>query len=101
MSFCATANTRWCGPAVTPGGNSGPQSRLATCQPPSASRTPATRLNVIGSLLGLPTRAVAEVVEPFLIRSGLVTTDDQGRQQLTAAGRVRVAGRNQDHAEGD
>ena len=44
------------------------------------------RLNVIASLVGLPSRTVAEVTEPFLIRAGLLTKDDQGRRQLTAAG---------------
>ncbi len=32
----------------------------------------ASRLNVIGSLLGLPTRTVAQVTEPFLMRIGLM-----------------------------
>lgn len=47
----------------------------------------ATRLNVISSRLGLPTRTVSEVVEPFLIRAGLIVKDDQGKRQLTAEGR--------------
>lgn len=47
----------------------------------------ASRLNVIASRLGLPTRTVAEVTEPFLIRVGLVAKDDQGRRELTAEGR--------------
>ena len=46
-----------------------------------------SRLNVIASMLGLPSRTVAEVSEPFLIRSGLVIKDDQGRRQLTSEGR--------------
>lgn len=46
-----------------------------------------TRLNMLASRLGLPTRTVAEVTEPFLIRSGLVVKDEQGRRQLTAEGR--------------
>jgi Holliday junction DNA helicase RuvB len=50
-----------------------------------------TRLNVLASHLGLPTRTVAEVSEPFLIRSGLVVKDDQGRRQLTAEGREHAA----------
>lgn len=49
------------------------------------------RLNVIASTLGLPSRTVSEVVEPFLLRSGLVAKDDQGRRQLTAAGREWVS----------
>lgn len=46
-----------------------------------------TRLNVLASRLGLPTRTLAEVTEPFLLRAGLVVKDDQGRRELTAEGR--------------
>ena len=45
------------------------------------------RLNVLASRLGLPSRTVAEVTEPFLIRAGLVIKDDQSKRQLTAEGR--------------
>jgi Holliday junction DNA helicase RuvB len=48
------------------------------------------RLNVITSLLGLPSRTVSEVVEPYLIRAGLVVKDDQGRRQLTGLGHQNV-----------
>jgi Holliday junction DNA helicase RuvB len=51
----------------------------------------ASRLNVIASRLGLPSRTVAEVTEPFLIRSGLLAKDDQGRRQLTADGRLHLS----------
>jgi Holliday junction DNA helicase RuvB len=44
------------------------------------------RLNVLASSLGLPTRTISAVTEPFLIRAGLVAKDDQSRRQLTAAG---------------
>jgi Holliday junction DNA helicase RuvB len=44
------------------------------------------RLNVLASAIGLPTRTVSQVTEPFLIRAGLVTKDDQSRRQLTARG---------------
>jgi Holliday junction DNA helicase RuvB len=44
------------------------------------------RLNVIASMIGLPNRTITTVTEPFLIRSGLLTKDDQGRRQLTARG---------------
>jgi Holliday junction DNA helicase RuvB len=50
-----------------------------------------SRLNVIGSMLGLPSRTIAEVTEPFLVRSGLIVKDDQGRRQLTAQGREHVS----------
>jgi Holliday junction DNA helicase RuvB len=51
----------------------------------------AGRLNVIASRVGLPARTVAEVVEPYLIRTGLVIKDDQGRRQLTAEGREHLS----------
>jgi Holliday junction DNA helicase RuvB len=51
----------------------------------------ANRLNVIASMLGLPARTVSQVTEPFLIRAGLLIKDDQGRRQLTAQGRERLA----------
>ena len=50
-----------------------------------------TRLNVVASMLGLPSRTVAEVTEPFLIRSGLIVKDDQGRRQLTADARMYLS----------
>ena len=50
-----------------------------------------SRLNVIASRLGLPTRTVSEVTESFLIRSGFVEKDDQGRRQLTALGRDHLS----------
>ena len=50
-----------------------------------------TRLNVIASLLGLPTRTVSEVTEPYLQRAGLIVKDDQGRRQLTQIGREHLS----------
>lgn len=49
------------------------------------------RLNVIASSLGLPARTVSHVTEPFLIRAGFVTKDDQSRRQLTAEGFKQVS----------
>jgi holliday junction DNA helicase RuvB len=49
-----------------------------------------TRLNMLASRLGLPSKTVAEVTEPFLIRASLIVKDDQGRRLLTAAGREHV-----------
>lgn len=46
----------------------------------------STRLNVISSVIGLAPATIAQVVEPFLIRSGLVTKDKNGLRQLTAEG---------------
>jgi Holliday junction DNA helicase RuvB len=51
------------------------------------------RLNVIASILGLPTRTVSQVQEPFLLRAGLVVKDDQGKRTLTRVG--------YDHLNGD
>jgi Holliday junction DNA helicase RuvB len=51
----------------------------------------ASRLNVIASRLGLHSRTVAEVVEPYLIRIGLVVKDDQCRRELTAEGREHLS----------
>jgi Holliday junction DNA helicase RuvB len=51
----------------------------------------ASRLNVVASRLGLPSRTVAEVTEPFLIRAGLVMKDEQARRQLTAEGREHLS----------
>jgi Holliday junction DNA helicase RuvB len=56
----------------------------------------ADRLNVIASILGLPTRTVSEVTEPFLLRIGLIVKDDQGRRQLTAKGREQLSNCRQD-----
>ena len=50
-----------------------------------------SRLNVLACMLGLPTRTLSTVTEPFLIRAGLVVKDDGGRRQITAAGREQVS----------
>ena len=52
------------------------------------------RVNVIGSLLGLPARTISHVVEPFLLRSGLIVKDDGGRRQLTLAGHEHLSKSN-------
>jgi len=53
----------------------------------------ATRLNVLASMLGLPSRTVSEVTEPFLMRVGLIIKDDQGRRTLTQKGLDHVRNR--------
>lgn len=50
-----------------------------------------TRLNVIASILSLPARTVSQVVEQFLIRSGLIVKDKNGLRELTVLGREHVA----------
>lgn len=57
-----------------------------------------TRLNVIASVLGLPTRTVSEVTEPFLVRSGIIVKDEQGRRNLTALGREHLLKLRQESA---
>lgn len=59
----------------------------------------ASRLNVLASLLGLPSRTVSQVVEPFLLRSGLVVKDDNGRRELTAKGMERLPNSEQHRDE--
>lgn len=49
-----------------------------------------SRLNVIASVLGLPTRTVSEVTESYLIRSGMIDKDKSGMRQLTAKGLQHV-----------
>jgi len=51
----------------------------------------SSRLNVLASLLGLPTRTVQAVIEPVCIRLGLLMKDDQGRRQLTSRGREHLS----------
>jgi Holliday junction DNA helicase RuvB len=51
----------------------------------------ASRLNVLASMMGLPPRTVSTVVEPFLLRVGLVVKDDGGRRQITPAGREHLS----------
>lgn len=56
-----------------------------------------SRLNVVSSKLGLPSRTVAEVNEPYLIRAGLVIKDDQGRRILSSKGREHLLGDRLQH----
>ena len=49
-----------------------------------------SRLNVIASLLGLPTRTVSEVTEQFLIRANLIAKSKDGQRELTCKGREHV-----------
>ena len=49
------------------------------------------RLNVVASVLGLPTRTVSNVTEQFLIRAGLIEKDKAGLRELTVRGREHLA----------
>jgi holliday junction DNA helicase RuvB len=44
------------------------------------------RVNVLASELGVPLKTITTVMEPFYLRSGLVTKDDQSRRVLTEKG---------------
>lgn len=55
-----------------------------------------TRLNVLASLLALPSRTISEVTEPILIRLGLLTKDNQGRRCLTAKGHEHLSQSSED-----
>ncbi len=52
------------------------------------------QLNVIASCLSLPARTVSTVIEPFLLRSGLIEKSRQSRRTLTAKGREHLQGKN-------
>lgn len=53
------------------------------------------RLNVLSSSLGLPSRTISQVTEPFLVRAGLIAKDEQSRRSLTAKGYEHVAKQRQ------
>jgi len=48
--------------------------------------TKSLRLNVLGSLLGIGSKVVSDVIEPYLVRSGLLIKDKNGLRQLTQEG---------------
>ena len=48
--------------------------------------TKSLRLNVLASVLGMAPRTLSEVIEPFLVRSGLLIKDKNGLRQLTQDG---------------
>ena len=50
----------------------------------------ASRLGIIASRIAMPSHTVQQVVEPYLLRSGLISKDD-GRRELTREGREHVA----------
>ena len=49
------------------------------------------RVNVLASSLGVPTKTLTAVQEPFLIRLGLIDKDEVSRRFLTAKGREHLA----------
>jgi Holliday junction DNA helicase RuvB len=61
-----------------------------------AEHNTPVRLNVIASILGVNSRNVSEVLELYLLRSGLITKIDSGRT-LTAAGIQYVKSHGEDN----
>lgn len=57
----------------------------------SALSEGALRLNVLCSILGIDSKSVSEVVEPYLLRANLIVKDEQSRRNLTALGREHLA----------
>lgn len=51
----------------------------------------ASRLNVLASILALPNRTLTQVVEPFLLRTGLIQKDNNGLRELTSKGREHLS----------
>jgi Holliday junction DNA helicase RuvB len=49
------------------------------------------RLNVLASMLGVSTKVLTKTVEGFLLRSGMIVKDDQGRRNLTEIGQNHLA----------
>jgi len=49
-------------------------------------------VNVLASHLGLPTRTVTTVIEPFIIRSGLMEKGKQSKRYLTPKGKEHLTG---------
>lgn len=50
-----------------------------------------TQLSVLASCLGLPTKTVTTVIEPFLLRSGLIEKGKQSKRYLTTRGKEHLA----------
>ena len=51
-----------------------------------AGRTEPTRLSTLESALGIHRRTLQTVIEPFLVRAGLIERSDKGRE-ITEEGR--------------
>ena len=49
------------------------------------------RVNLLASALGLPTKTLTSVQEPFLIRAGLIDKDEASRRVLTPKGREHLS----------
>lgn len=49
------------------------------------------RLNVLASMLGVSSKVLTKTVEGFLLRSGMIVKDDQGRRSLTEIGQEHLA----------
>jgi Holliday junction resolvasome RuvABC ATP-dependent DNA helicase subunit len=49
-----------------------------------------TQLSVLASRLGLPTQTVTTVIEPFLLRMGLIEKGKQSKRYLTTKGKEHL-----------
>jgi Holliday junction DNA helicase RuvB len=49
------------------------------------------RLNVLASMLGVSTKVLTKTVEGFMLRSGMIVKDDQGRRNLTEIGQEHLS----------
>lgn len=48
------------------------------------------RLNMLASMLGLPSKTISSVTESYLVRSGLITKDKNGLRMLTGKGMEHI-----------
>lgn len=48
------------------------------------------RLNMLASMLGLPTKTISSVTESYLIRNGMITKDKNGLRMLTGKGMEHI-----------
>ncbi len=54
------------------------------------AETERVPLNVIGSKLGLPTKTIQQVIEPYLIRESFITKDHHSMRMLTVKGKKHI-----------
>ncbi len=51
----------------------------------------AKPMKVLASMIGHPDRTISDVIEPFLLRAGLIVKNAQSRRELTALGRIHAS----------
>jgi Holliday junction DNA helicase RuvB len=55
-----------------------------------------TQLSVLASRLGIPSKTVSAIIEPFLLRAGLMEKGKQSKRYLTAKGKEHLTGGKKD-----